>query len=65
MTDYLNLTGADLLEKCGADARKWAEALSQTAQELGLVGFDVDWLETWFANAMMRAVEVDRERSHE
>lgn len=45
-------TSAELLERLGADAVKWAEEFRLTAIKLGYSDMDAGWLIGWFANAI-------------
>lgn len=39
------------------DARDWAEAFVKTAMTLGYSAMDEGWLQSWFANALMRGYD--------
>lgn len=55
--DYTKLTGGQLLEACGDQGIKWAQALSQYMRT---PGFDLneETLATWFANAIMNGIDI-------
>ena len=57
MVDTTKLDGPRLLEHCGRDAAKWAEAFNQHAVKLGYSDMELGWLIAWFANAMMAQVD--------
>jgi hypothetical protein len=59
MTDYLKMQDVDAYQHCGADARRWADWFCQAAATHGLK-IEPDWMETWFANAMMARVDFDQ-----
>jgi len=43
----------DLVGTQNTDARQWAQAFVETLEIHNLDATDVDWMTTWFANAMM------------
>jgi hypothetical protein len=59
MADYLTMSDYDAYTHCGADARKWAEFFCQVAATHGLK-IEPDWMQTWFANAMVAQVDFDQ-----
>lgn len=58
-----NETGADLLERLGDDASKWAAEFRKTAIRLGYSDMDEGWLIGWFANAIEHSTDVRWRRS--
>ena len=46
---------AQMLERLGTDAAKWAEEFRHTAIRLGYSDMDEGWLIVWFANAIENA----------
>ena len=50
------------LSALGDDARKWAQAFSQSAVNLGYPPMDEGWLIAWFANAIEHSSDVRRWR---
>lgn len=55
MIDYTAMTGPELLAALGTDATKWADAFVQCYEQNFGKGYapPVDWVGSWFANAMM------------
>lgn len=51
--DYTLLKDGDLLRELGTDALKWAEAFLQHLHKYDKPPYDVGYILTWFANAMM------------
>lgn len=64
MTDYTTLDGPALLEVCGDNAHKWADAFCQHATKWGFVP-DVSLMTTWFANAIEHSTLVRERRAVE
>lgn len=50
--DYSQMKGHELLEACGHDAYKWAEAFQQIVVDKG-VKIDESLMIGWFANPIM------------
>lgn len=52
--DFVRMTGPEMLEYCGQNAAKWAEAFCALKHVNGwsLNDIDQDLMETWFANAI-------------
>lgn len=52
--DFYEMSDVDLLEYCGADGRKWAEAFCQIKACQGWSSDDIDigLMTIWFANAI-------------
>lgn len=53
-TDLLTMTDVELLDYCGADASKWAEAFCRIKERQGWSADDIDegLMICWFANAI-------------
>jgi len=60
--DFYDMSGPDLLDYCGADASKWAEAFCKIkeAQGWGVDDIDQGLMITWFANAIEHSSMVRR-----
>ena len=58
--NFAGMSGPELLAACRDDHTAWAEAFCQTAERLGYSRMDRGWVETWFANAMMTALDIER-----
>lgn len=58
MTDYTKMSGPELLAALRDDGQKWAVAFNQCAVKCGYSEMDVDWLTTWFANAIEHSTDV-------
>lgn len=58
--DFYDLSGPDLLQFCGADARKWAQAFCRIKEAQGWSTADIDegLMIGWFANAIEHAAQV-------
>ena len=54
---------ADLLNRMGDDAGKWAQEFRATAIKLGYSDMDEGWLIAWFANAIEHSSDVRRWRA--
>lgn len=54
---------ADLLERLGDDAQRWAREFRATAVRLGYSDMDEGWLIGWFANAIEHSSDVRRWRA--
>ncbi len=52
MTDYTKMKSHEMVESCGHDAAKWAEAFQQIVVEGGLK-IDEGLMIGWFANPIM------------
>ena len=57
---FVGMSGPELLAACRNDHTAWAEAFCQVAERLGYSKMERGWVETWFANAMMTAVDIER-----
>ena len=55
--DYTKLNEPDLLDEMGTDAMKWATAFCQINPDCGL---DEGAMVTWFASAIMHALDTER-----
>jgi hypothetical protein len=58
MADYTKMDSGEMVNACGSDATKWAEAFAQHAKSIADRGGDIldrGWLIGWFANAIVRA----------
>ncbi len=51
--NYNDMTGSQLLDALGTDGKKWAEAFCEIYEQSDPPHtINVDWLTTWFANAI-------------
>lgn len=55
MKDYTKMDGPKLVNTCGSDAYKWADAFCQLNPD---VDIDQDVLMGWFANAIMTSLDM-------
>jgi len=55
--DYTEMDGPQLLDACGADAMKWAQAFCQIKMKQRWTAADIDeaLMVSWFANAIETA----------
>lgn len=56
MTDYTKMDGPKLVNTCGSDAYKWADAFCQFNPEAKV---DQEVLMGWFANAIMTSLDMN------
>jgi hypothetical protein len=47
-----------IIETCGKDASKWADAFCQHARRLGYSPMDREWVIGWFANAIEHSIDL-------
>lgn len=57
MPDYTAMKEYEIVDACRDSSAKWAEAYCQHAEKFGYPPADRDMLNTWFANAMMSALD--------
>jgi hypothetical protein len=57
--NFLTMTDVELLDYCGADASKWAEAFCRIKERQGWSAADIDegLMIGWFANAIEHAAQ--------
>lgn len=61
-TSFYDASDESLIEYCGDDARRWAEAFVEVARKHG-AQMPVDPMVTWFANAIEAAYDVRTKRN--
>lgn len=57
MANYSKMTGPEMLQACGDDAGKWAEAFCEIVISAG-VPIDHGLMVGWFANAIEHSTDV-------
>lgn len=57
-TQYNDMTERQVIETCGKDASKWADAFCQRARKLGYSPMDREWVTGWFAIAIERGIDI-------
>lgn len=56
--NFDEMEGPALLEYCGDNGMRWAEAFCHTASKLGYSDMDQEWVFGWFANAIEHSIDV-------
>jgi hypothetical protein len=59
-TDYVSMSGGELMQECGDSARKWAAAFMQHIKMRKFLPCEIDegLMIGWFANAIETACDV-------